>query len=135
MAVIEGKRVEVNAKVTDVYNFLEDMTNFEGLLPQDKISDWKATEKEFSFKVTGGYTIGMKWTDSTAPNHIVLSSTSASPLPFKLNIHLEENTEGTMAYQICDVSANAFMMMMIEKPLKNLFDHIAVSLQDHFARN
>jgi carbon monoxide dehydrogenase subunit G len=134
MAVIESKRVEVEADSAEVYRFLEDMNNFKGLLPQDKISEWKASEKECSFKVKGGYTIGMAWKEGTPSSLIVLDSTKASPLPFTLNIHLEENGSATSAYQKCEVKANPFMMMMIEKPLKNLFDHIAGNLQIHFSK-
>lgn len=134
MAVIESKRVEVEAPSAEVYHFLEDMNNFKGLLPQDKISEWKSTEKECSFKVKGGYTLGMTWKEGTPYSLIILNSTSSSPLPFVLNIHLEENGDSTNAYQKCEVSANAFMMMMIEKPLKNLFDHIAGNLQIHFSK-
>lgn len=133
MATIESKRVDVEANPTTVFEFLEDMNNFEVLMPQDKISDWKASEKECSFKVQGGYTIGMAWKEATPPGHIVLASTAASPLPFTLNIHLEEDKDITSAYQVCEVKANAFMMMMIEKPLKNLFDYIATNLQKHFS--
>ena len=40
-------------------------------------------------------------------------------------MHLVENGGLTEAHQIFEAELNPFIKMMVEKPLKNLFDHIA----------
>ncbi len=42
MTRIESKQVEIAKPAGELYDFLQDMTNFGQLLPQERISDWKA---------------------------------------------------------------------------------------------
>ena len=56
---IESNRVIVSANQSTVATFLSDAQNLIHLLPQDKISDWKSTASECSFKVQGGVTISL----------------------------------------------------------------------------
>lgn len=132
MATIESKKVTVNAGSEAVYTFLSDLNNFEQLLPQDRISEWSSTEKECSFKVQGGYKIGLQWERGEEHSLIVLKSTPAAPFPFDLNIHLSEEDGKTNGYQVCNADLNPFLKMMVEKPLKNLFDYIADRLVEQF---
>jgi uncharacterized membrane protein len=39
MTTIESKRVEIAKPAQDLYTFLQDMNNFQQLLPQDRISE------------------------------------------------------------------------------------------------
>jgi len=132
MTQIESKSVKVAAEPAKVYTYLSDLRNFKELLPQDKISDWQGEENNCSFKVQGGYKIGLQWESGIECSEIVLRSTAASPFPFKLNISLEADGTGTNAQQICDADINPFLKMMVEKPLKNLFDYIADRLVKKF---
>lgn len=132
MTKIESKIVQVNASPEQVFSFLTDLSNFRELLPQDKISDWSSDGKTCVFKVQGGYKIGLAL-DSAVPNSsVVLKSTAESPFRFTLNIHLEPLNGGTRGWQVCDAELNPFLRMMVEKPLKNLFDYIADRLSVKF---
>ena len=131
MAKIESKQVTVSADSAAISAYLADMNNFHHLLPQDKISDWKADEKNCSFKVQGGYTIQLEHAGQTG-NIIHMKSGAASPFPFTLDVHLKPGQGVTVAHQVIDAEVNPFMKMMIEKPLKNLFDYIADKLVAQF---
>lgn len=122
---LESKTVEINKPPQDLFDFLQDMNNFKQLLPQDKISEWQADENKCSFKVQGAATIGLERVGGEAPHLVNLKSTERSPFPFTLNVHLDGNGEGTKAHQKFEADINAFLKMMVEKPLQNLFDHIA----------
>jgi len=80
---------------------------------------------ECSFKVQGAATIGLKLVGGTSPTHLKMESTDRSPFPFTLDVHLAEVEGVTDAHQVFDANINAMLKMMVEKPLKNLFDHIA----------
>ncbi len=54
-----------------------------------------------------------------------MKSTDRSPFPFTLNVHLEEKDGATEIHEVFEADLNPFIKMMVEKPLKNLFDHIA----------
>jgi hypothetical protein len=125
MTTIESKHVEIGKDAQTLYDFLQDMNNFQQLLPQDRISDWKSDGRSCSFKVQGAATIGLELDGGTPPHHLRLKATDRSPFPFTLNVHLKEGPNGTEAWQQFEGDINPFVRMMVEKPLKNLFDHIA----------
>ena len=125
MTSIQSKQVDIPRPASELYSFLQDMHNFQQLLPQDRISDWKSDGKSCSFKVQGAATIGLEL-DGGTPNSLVrMKSTDRSPFAFTLNVHLDEKEGATTAYQLFEADLNPFIKMMVEKPLKNLFDHIA----------
>ena len=125
MTTIESKHVEIGKGAQDLYTFLQDMNNFQQLLPQDRISEWKSDGTSCSFKVQGAATIGLKL-DGGTPNTVVrMVSSERSPFPFTLTVNLEERGENTHAGQVFEADLNPFIKMMVESPLKHLFDHIA----------
>lgn len=132
MTTIESKKVDVNAPVQEVFEYLGDMNNFKDLLPMDRISNWESDTDYCSFKVQGTYTIRLDMNGAEAPNKIFLKSGEGSPFAFDLNIHLNEAGEATNAYQVCEADLNPFIKMMVEKPLRNLFDYIADQLKAKF---
>lgn len=125
MTTIESKKVQVHANRKDIFDYLSDLNNFQELLPKDNISNWQSSETECSFKVTGGYTIGLKHKEFVGEEKIILESTEASPFPFTLNIFLNQGVDGIEAFQKCEADINPFLKMVVQKPLKNLFDYIA----------
>ncbi len=133
MSAIESKKVDVKASREVVFSFLTDLNNFIELLPKDKISDWKSDTQSCSFKVQGGYKIGLIMGSVEPHSKIILNSSSDSPFKFVLNIILQESATGTLGWQVCEADLNPFLRMMVEKPLKNLFDHIADKLQARYS--
>lgn len=130
---IESTKVEVNAKAETIFAFLKDANNLIHLLPQDNISDFKATESECSFKVQGGVTITLVQNGGEQPNKLFLKSGEKSPFPFTLTIHIDEIGGKSNGYIAFDGEVNMFLKMMVEKPLTNLFNYMSNKLQQHFA--
>jgi hypothetical protein len=124
MTRIESKSVMIKRSAEHVYAFASDLNNFEQLLPKDRITDFKSDVDSCSFKISGMATIGLKKKEEHPPNRLVLESTE-SPFSFTLDIHIENQGEEVKAYQIANVDLNPMMKMMVQKPLTNLFDHIA----------
>ncbi|MFZ6051602.1 hypothetical protein [Halocola ammonii] len=133
MARIESKKVEVNASASEVFEFLKDLNNLEELLPEGKISDWQSTSEKCSFKVQNAYKITLEQDKEEKPHFLQLKSGEDGPLPFVLEIYLKGEGDKIEAQQICDAKMNPFLKMMAEKPLKNLFDHIADKLSEKFS--
>lgn len=125
MTRIESKQVEISKPAGELYTFLQDMNNFQQLLPQDRISEWTSDGSSCSFKVQGAATIGLKVDGGEAPGHLKLKATERSPFPFTLDVFLKDTNGTTTAWQEFNADLNPFIKMMVEKPLKNLFDHIA----------
>lgn len=130
---IDSTKVEVNATAETIFAFLKDSENLIHLLPQDNISDFKATESECSFKVQGGVTITLVQSGEEKPNKLFLKSGEKSPFPFTLTIHIDEVNGKSNGYIAFDGEVNMFLKMMVEKPLTNLFNYMSNKLQQHFA--
>lgn len=129
---IESNRVIVSANQSTVATFLSDAQNLIHLLPQDKISDWKSTASECSFKVQGGVTISLIHDGKKDAEEIYMKSGQGSPFPFKLTLFMADRGEHTEGYIIFDGEMNMFLKMMVEKPLTALFNLMSENLKKHF---
>ncbi|TNE71058.1 MAG: hypothetical protein EP333_09680 [Bacteroidetes bacterium] len=130
---IKSNSVEVNASRNQILDFLMNMENINYLLPQDKISDFKADSGQCSFKVQGGVTIALIQDGHKELDEIYMRSGQGSPFPFKLTVKLEENGEKTSGHISFDGEVNMFLKMMVEKPLTALFNYMSEELKKHFA--
>lgn len=125
MTRIESKHVDIARPAQEIHGFLQDMNNFQQLLPTERISEWKSDGTSCSFKVQGAATIGLRLEEAPSPGIVRMRSTERSPFPFTLDVHLDGSNGSTQAYQVFEADLNPFIKMMVEGPLKNLFDHIA----------
>lgn len=128
---LTSDKATVNKPASEIFDFLKNLNNLEQLMPQDKIENWSSSENECSFKIKGLAGIGMKNNEENAPNKIVLGSHGKNPFPFTLTINISETSESSCETQLeFDGEVNAFMKMMIEKPLSNFFNMLANKLQE-----
>ena len=132
MTRIESKTVSLKSTPEEVFTFVQDLSNLKDLLPQDKISEWQGATDHCSFKVAGAYKIGLKKKEIKAPHRIVLKSDENTPIRFDLDIAIAEAEGGSTAGMVSNLDVNPFMKMMVEKPLKNLFDYIADQMNERF---
>ena len=128
---IDSNKVIVNANQSTVFAFLTDFNNIKLLLPQDKISDWTATEDQCSFKIQNAAIIPLVKESVVPSDKINITSGEKAPFPFKLAVFIEkiDGTETCLAYFNFDCEINAFLKMMVVKPLTNLFNYMAEQLQ------
>lgn len=126
---ILSKKHEINATVSDVIAFLSDLNNVEKLLPQDKISEWKSSTEECSFKVQNTATISLVKKE-VSENSLKMVSGEKSPFPFNLDVSILENGASGVTGQIhFKGEVNAFLKMMVERPLTSLFDYMSEKLK------
>jgi len=132
---IKSQEAQINTSAQVVFEFLSDCQNIFHLLPQDKISDWKATTDDCSFKVQKMATIPLIIVERNANSSIKMKSGGSAPFPFTLDIRIvevdNENCTGHIEFK---GEINAFLKMMVEKPLSNLFDYMSHKLQVQFSK-
>lgn len=128
---LKSINVIVNASKEEIKAFLSNAENLWLILPQDKISDFKATTAECSFKVQGGITISLVQNGSDK-DKLFLKSGEKTPFPFNLTVNLSENGGKTEGYILFDGEVNAFLKLMVEKPLSALFNYMSEKLKSHF---
>lgn len=130
---ITSNKAHVEASAMKLFTFLSDTNNFVKLLPEDKISEWKADGTSCSFKVQKAATIALEQKELKPYSELVLTSGEKSPFPFNLTIFIQEkDSKNTEAFLQFEGEVNAFLKAMIQKPLTNLFNHMASKLEANF---
>jgi len=129
---LNSNKVIVNASKEAIISFLSNAENIWDLLPQDKVSDFKATTEQCSFKVQGGITISLIENGATE-NELYLKSGEKVPFSFKLTVKLSDVEGGTEGYIHFDGDVNMFLKMMVEKPLTALFNYMSEKLKIKFS--
>jgi len=129
---LNSNKVIVSASKADIIAYLSNAENIWDLLPQDKVSDFKATTEQCSFKVQGGITISLIENGATE-NELYLKSGEKSPFAFKLTVKLSEVEAGIEGYIHFDGEVNMFLKMMVEKPLTALFNYMSDKLKTKFS--
>ncbi|MEQ8910606.1 MAG: SRPBCC family protein [Vicingaceae bacterium] len=123
MTVIETKKEVSSNSPQKLFDFLTDMNNFEALMPEGKVEKWNSEKDQCEFTIKGMARIGLKIVDTESPNRIQIESFGKVPFPFTLEICLDEkDNEGSEVYMTFKGEINAFMKMMVEKPLRNFFN-------------
>lgn len=123
MTTIETKKEVSTSSPQKLFDFLTDMNNFEKLMPEEKIEKWSSEESQCEFTIKGMARIGLKITNTEEPHLIEVESFGKVPFPFTLNIHLNEIEDSqTEAFMVFKGEINAFMKLMVEKPLTNFFN-------------
>jgi hypothetical protein len=127
---IESNHIEINKSVQFVFDFMKDFNNIKELLPQDKISDWNSDFDQCSFKIQNAAVIPLVKDSVVEPNAIHIVNGEKTPFPFTLKITFNElEADKTEAFLNFDGDINAFLKMMVVKPLTNLFNFMAAELK------
>lgn len=129
---IISQEAQINASAMEVYTFLSDCNNIYHLMPQDKISDWTSTQDACSFKVQKMATIPLILVNKVPNELLEMKSGDGAPFPFTLKIVIESSGEKATGHIEFDGQVNAFLKMMVEKPLSNLFDYMTHKLKQYF---
>ena len=130
---LKSKTGLINKSINNVFEYLSDLNNYNELLPADKISDWESDVDSCSFKIKGAASIGFQKKSTEPFNRINLISGDKSPIDFDLAIILSEQDGETKGHIEFESNVNPFLRMMIEKPLKNLFEHMVDKMEEKFS--
>lgn len=123
MTKIETKKGLSPNAAEKLFHFLSDMNNFEQLMPEDRIEKWASTEEQCEFNIKGMAHIGLKRVASTPFNQIIIESFGKVPFSFTLELMLDEKEENsTEVSMLFQGDINAFMKIIVEKPLTNFFN-------------
>ncbi|HKL08505.1 MAG TPA: SRPBCC domain-containing protein [Bacteroidales bacterium] len=130
MSKYTSKIGKINKQDQLIFNFLSDFRNLESVIPEDKISDFEATEDRCKFTIEGIGQAGLKTVDKDPYKLIKITSDGKAPFGFSLWIQLKpiEPEKNTTALRLTiDAQLNPMMKMMVGKHLQKGID----SLVDH----
>lgn len=122
---LESHKVTVEKSAEYLFNALNDVKNFETLMPDNVVKFEVLDETTFIFGLKGMPEIKLRMKDKTEFSEIVLGAAS-DKLPFTLTADLKTLSENTTeVYLHFDGEFNAMMAMMIKGPISKLIEAFA----------
>ena len=122
---LESHKVTVEKSAEYLFNALNEVANFEKLMPDNVVKFEVLDEKTFIFGLKGMPEIKLRMKDRTEFSEIVLGAAS-DKLPFTLTADLNALSENsTEVYLHFDGEFNAMMAMMIKGPIGKLIEAFA----------
>ncbi|TWO34442.1 SRPBCC family protein [Seonamhaeicola sediminis] len=125
---LESPKINVEKTPEEVFNFLDDIKNFEALMPEN-ISKFEVLEADtFLFALKGMPEIILKKKEVVAPNKIVLGA-AGGKIDFSLtgNIVPKGETSSEVQLQFAG-DFNPMMAMMIKGPISKFIETLATSI-------
>ena len=126
---IESPKSKVSKSKEETFNFLNDLANFEKLMPENIDKFEVLNENRFLFSLKGMPEIVLEKKKQEPYSKLVLGAAS-DKLPFTLSadiIELEEHkSEVTLSFS---GEFNAMMAMMIKSPITNFMNTLATNLE------
>ena len=125
---LESPKISLTKSANEVFDFLSNVKNFEGLMPEN-ISKFELLEKDkFIFALTGMPEIILQKKSEEAPNSIVLGA-AGGKLDFTLKAKIEiieaNKTEVQMSFT---GDFNPMMAMMIKGPISKFIETLATNI-------
>ena len=125
---LQSPKVNIGKSPQEVFNFLEDIKNFETLMPEN-ISKFEVLDTDkFLFALKGMPEIILKKKEVIPPNKIVLGA-AGGKIDFSLIANIIETTEGNSEVKL-DFSGdfNPMMAMMIKGPITKFIETLASNM-------
>jgi ribosome-associated toxin RatA of RatAB toxin-antitoxin module len=125
---IIGSKITLNKSAQEVFDFLNQVSNFEKLMPENIDKFQVLNDNAFLFALKGMPEIALEKKSEQAPTQLVLGAKS-DKLPFTLTGNIE--SEGTDS---CNVQLhfagefNPMMAMMIKGPITKFIDTLSEHL-------
>lgn len=130
MMKLQSETVTVSKSAEHIIAYLSDLNNLKELMPEDRITDWESTESSCKFQISGLAKISFKL-DRSDTTGVYMVSEGKNPFPFQLNILVSEAGAESCSGKIqFNGEANAFLKMMVEKPLTNFLNMLTAKLQE-----
>ncbi len=125
---LETPKKKVNKSSKEVFDFLNDVKNFETLMPQNISKFEVINENRFLFALTGMPEIVLQKKHQTPYSQLTFGAAS-DKLPFTLTADITEinDNESEVALSF-EGEFNAMMAMMIKSPINNFIGTLSENL-------
>lgn len=125
---INTKEITIEKPAQETFDFLNDVSNFEKLMPEN-ISKFEVLEDDtFLFALKGMPEIVLKKKEATAPNKLVYGA-GGGKIDFNLTGNITAVDENTSKVTLeFNGDFNPMMAMVIKKPITNFLDTLRGNL-------
>ena len=124
---LETKRITVQKSAKEIFEFLTNLDNFEGLMPES-IEKFEVDGDSFIFGLKGMPEIRLVMEEKVEYSKIVLGAAS-SKLPFTLTLNINEIDDSSSESQLFfKGDFNPMMAMMIKGPLQKFINTLSENM-------
>ena len=125
---LESPKISLSKSANEVFDFLSNVKNFEGLMPEN-ISKFDLLEKDkFIFALTGMPEIILQKKSEVAPNRIVLGA-AGGKLDFTLKAKITSIEANKTEVQLSFTgNFNPIMAMMIKGPISKFIETLVTNI-------
>lgn len=125
---LESKKVILAKSKEEIYNSLEKLSSYEGLMPES-IEKFEIDGDSFIFGLKGMPEIRLVLKEKTPYSRIVLGAAS-SKMPFTIELNIEEVESTSSNVQLFFKGEfNPMINMMVKKPLTKFIETLTENLQ------
>lgn len=128
MTIIESKSL-IAKPIADIYHFLEDLNNHQGLMPEN-IYNWSSTKNEARFTIQNMSKLALKIESKIENQEIFLIPFEEAPITIDLRWTLAEQSNQTEATLTISADLNMMMRMLAVGPLQKIADFQTAALKD-----
>lgn len=129
MLKIKSDSIVINSNTKKCIEYLSDLNNYQYLFPKDKINNWQSNKDYCIFSIQKAYTLEIV-KESLNDDQIFLKSGEKSPFKFNIVIKIQEEDNNSCQAQIfCEAKVNPVLKVMVGKPLNELFNFMANSIE------
>lgn len=122
MTIIES-RIKINRPLSEVYDFLSDLSNHQQLMPEN-IYNWSSTKDEASFTIQNMAKLALRVSSRIKDKELVAVPSEEAPFALELKWTLNSGNDGlTEAVYTISAELNMMMKMLAAGPLQKLADH------------
>jgi carbon monoxide dehydrogenase subunit G len=114
--------VTINRPADEVFNFLADFNNHQGLMP-DNVVNWSSDYDNAYFEVPNMLKLSLKITERKPNNYIEISPVEKPPFAVKLNWEIKSGNDSSEVTFTITAELNMMMKMMASGPLQKLAGH------------
>jgi len=125
---LESPKVSISKSPQEVFDFLSDVKNFEGLMPENISKFEVISDDSFLFALKGMPEIMLKKKEVAPPNKIVLGA-AGGKIDFSLTAVIDGNSESSSDVQLLfNGDFNPMMSMMIKGPIGKFIETLASNM-------
>lgn len=125
---IETPKITVAKSDIQTFDFLNELSNFEQLMPENIDKFEVLNENRFLFALKGMPEIVLEKKEQSSPNKMVLGAASEK-LPFTLSAAIVSTGDNESEVQLSFTGEfNAMMAMMIKNPITNFMNTLSTNL-------
>ena len=114
--------VTINRSAEDVFNFLADFNNHQGLMPAN-VTNWSSGYDDAYFEVPNMLKLSLKITERKPNSYIEISPVEKPPFAVKLTWEIKSGNDTSEVTFTITAELNMMMKMMASGPLQKLAEH------------